>query len=325
MNPEDSAIASGRVAVRVGTSLSALGVLAFSFTFPATALALRGFGAFSAVGSRCVLAAVLAGICLTARRVPVPRRSHWRAIAVVAGGCVLGFPVLTTLALRTSSTAHSAVVTGLLPLATAVVATRLTGRRPSRAFWLAAGAGAAAVVAFSIQQSHGLPSAADLLLFAALVVCAFGYAEGGRLAGEMPGWQVIAWALVLALPVTVPLTAVALATEPVHRGTPAVLAPAILGLAYSAFLSQFAGFLAWYRGMAIIGVARASQLQLAQPLLTLIWSVLLPREQVPAAAPITAVAVLACIVVTQRARTAGPPPRHPGTTPVVDSGPRVRS
>lgn len=279
-----------------------LGVLTFSFTFPATALALQGFGAWTAAGARCVLAAALAALCLKAAKVALPARSQWRGIAVVAGGCVVGFPILTTLALRTSSTAHSAVVIGLLPLATAVVSSRLTGRRPSRAFWLAASAGAVAVVVFSIQQSHGLPTPADLLLFAAVVVCAFGYAEGGRLAAEMPGWQVIAWALVLALPVTAALTAVALATEPLHVGP-----QALLGLGYVALVSQFGGFVAWYRGMAMIGVARASQLQLAQPLLTLVWAVLLLREQVPAAAPVTAVAVLACIVVTQRARTATPP------------------
>jgi drug/metabolite transporter (DMT)-like permease len=281
-----------------------LGVLTFSVTFPGTALALRGFGAWTTAGGRCVLAATLAAICLRAAKVPLPVRGQWRGIAVVAGGCVLGFPILTTLALRTSSTAHSAVVIGLLPMATAVVSCRLTGRHPSRAFWLAAGVGAAAVVVFSIQQSQGLPTPADLLLFAALVVCAFGYAEGGRLAADLPGWQVIAWALVVALPVTVPLTAVALATEPVQFGW-----QPLLGLGYIAFVSQFAGFFAWYRGMATIGVARASQLQLAQPLLTLVWAVLLLREHIPAAAPVTAVAVLACIVVTQRARTASPAPR----------------
>ncbi|HEX3782116.1 MAG TPA: DMT family transporter [Pseudonocardiaceae bacterium] len=308
MKLHDSAISPRTVAVRAGTGLSIFGVLTFSFTFPATALALHGFGAWTTAGGRCVLGAVLAAICLKVGRVPLPSRAQWPGIAVVAGGCVLGFPILTTLALRTSSTAHSAVVVGLLPLATAAVSAMLTGRRQSRAFWLAAGAGAVAVVVFSLQQSHGVPTVADLLLFAALVVCAFGYAEGGRLAAQLPGWQVIAWALVIALPVTLPLTAVALATEPVHLGP-----QAIFGLGYVAFVSQFGGFVAWYRGMAAIGVARASQLQLAQPLLTLVWSVLLLREQVPAAAPITAVAVLACIVVTQRARSS------PGRDRPVDS------
>jgi drug/metabolite transporter (DMT)-like permease len=278
--------------------LAALGVLAFSFTFPATVWALRGFGPWTATGTRCVLAALVATACLRAFRVPLPRRDQWRGLAVVAVGCVLGFPILTTLALRTSSTAHSAVVIGMLPLATAVISSKLTGRRPSRRFWLAAAAGAVAVLAFTVSQSHGELSTADLFLFGALVLCAFGYAEGGRLATQMSGWHVIAWALVLALPVTAALTVFGMTTEPVRLG-----GEAILGLLYVALISQFGGFFVWYRGMAEIGVARASQVQLAQPLLTLAWAVLLLGERLPAAAPVTALIVLACIVVTQRART----------------------
>ncbi|MEC3979288.1 DMT family transporter [Amycolatopsis sp. H20-H5] len=298
MKLDDSATTLRRVAPATGILLSALGVLVFSFSFPATAWSLHGFGAWTTSGGRCVLAALLAAVALKACRVPLPRRTQWRGIAVVSAGCVLGFPILTTLALRTSSTAHSAVVIGMLPLATAVVSSVLTGRRPSRRFWLAAGAGAVAVLTFTVLQSQGAPSGADLLLFGALVLCAFGYAEGGRLAAEMPGWQVIAWALVVGLPVTVPLTAVALATEPIHLS-----GQAVAGFAYVALLSQSGGFVAWYKGMAQIGVARASQLQLAQPLLTLVWAVLLLHEQLPVAAPITAVVVLGCIAVTQRART----------------------
>lgn len=280
-----------------GTLLAALGVLSFSFSFPATAWALTGFGPWTSTGLRGALAGLLAAGCLAAARVPVPARRHWPGLLVVAAGCVLGFPLLTTLALRASSTAHSAVVIGVLPLATAVFAAVRTGRRPSRAFWGAAVAGAAAVLTFTLVQSHGRPTVADLCLFAALLVCAAGYAEGGRLSRELPGWQVIGWAAVASLPVTVLTTAVALPAEPVHLG-----AKALAGLAYTAVVSQFCGFVLWYRGMAAIGVPRASQLQLAQPLLTLVWSVLLLGEDLPAAAPLTAGAVLVCIAVTQRAR-----------------------
>jgi drug/metabolite transporter (DMT)-like permease len=275
--------------------LALIGVVSFSLTFPATTLALRGFGAWTVAGGRCVIAGVIAACVLAVLRVPLPARKHWPGIIVVAVGCVLGFPILTTLALRVSSSSHSAVVIGLLPLATAIVGARRARQRQSPRFWLAAACGAVAVLAFTVLQSHGTPSVADLLLFAALVVCAFGYAEGGRLASVMPGWQVIAWALVFALPVTVPITAVAIATEPIHVGVSAVL-----GLGYIALISQFGGFVVWYRGMAELGVARASQLQLAQPLLTLIWSVLLLDESLPTLAPVTAVVVLLCITVTQR-------------------------
>ncbi|MFF4274010.1 DMT family transporter [Streptomyces sp. NPDC001536] len=280
-----------------GTLVAALGVVAFSLTFPATAWGLEGFGPWSLVGVRSVLAALIAGSCLLALRVPVPARRHWAGLAVVAGGVVVGFPLLTTLALQTSTTSHAAVVVGLLPLTTALFSALRMGTRPSRTFWTAALAGAAAVLAFTVQQSGGTLTSADLYLFGALLVCAAGYTEGGRLAKVIPGWQVIGWALVLCLPLTVPAAAVALSYEPVH-----LTAHSVTGLLWVAAGSQFLGLVVWYRGMAMIGIPKASQLQLAQPLLTLVWSVLLLGEHLTPAAPLTAAAVLVCIAVTQRAR-----------------------
>jgi hypothetical protein len=156
------------------------------------------------VAVRSVLAALIAGSCLLAVRIPFPGRRHWPGLAVVAAGVVVGFPLLTTLALETSTTAHAAVVVGLLPLTTALFSALRTGTRPSRTFWTAALAGAAAVLVFTAQQSGGALTSADLYLFAALLVCAAGYTEGGRLARVMPGWQVIGWALVLCLPLSLP-------------------------------------------------------------------------------------------------------------------------
>ncbi|MGW7206807.1 DMT family transporter [Streptomyces sp. NPDC054837] len=280
-----------------GTLVAALGVVAFSLTFPATAWGLEGFGPWSLVGVRSVLAALIAGTCLLALRVPVPARRHWAGLAVVAGGVVVGFPMLTTLALRTSTTSHAAVVVGLLPLTTALFSALRMGTRPSRTFWTAALAGAAAVLAFTVQQSGGSLSSADLYLFGSLLVCAAGYTEGGRLAKVMPGWQVVGWALVLCLPFSVPATVVALSYEPVH-----LTVHSVTGLLWVAAGSQFLGLVVWYRGMAMIGIPKASQLQLAQPLLTLVWSVLLLGEHLTVAAPLTAAAVLVCIAVTQRAR-----------------------
>lgn len=230
-------------------------------------------------------------------RVPVPDRRHWAGLAVVGGGVVAGFPLLTTLALQTSTTSHAAVVVGLLPLTTAAFSAVRTGARPSRTFWTAAVAGAGVVIAFTLQESGGALSVGDLYLFGALLVCAAGYTEGGRLARAMPGWQVIGWALILCLPIALAGAAAALSFEPVRLSVHGVV-----GLVWVAAGSTFFGLYVWYRGMAEIGVARASQLQLAQPLLTLLWSVLLLGESLSPAAPVAAVAVLVCIAVTQRAR-----------------------
>ncbi|MEU1300911.1 DMT family transporter [Streptomyces shenzhenensis] len=295
--------------VGLGTLQAALGVVAFSLTFPATAWGLEGFGPWSLVAVRSVLAAVIAGCCLcvagasrergrTRGRIPLPDRGQLPGLAVVGAGVVLGFPLLTTLALETSTTAHAAVVVGLLPLTTALLSALRMGTRPSRTFWAAALAGAAAVLAFTVQQSGGSLRAADGFLFAALLVCAAGYTEGGRLARVMPGWQVIGWALVLCLPLTVPAAVLALSYEPVR-----LTAHGVAGLLWVAAGSQFLGLVVWYRGMAAIGIPKASQLQLAQPLLTLVWSVLLLGEHLTAAAPLTAAAVLVCIAVTQRSRS----------------------
>ncbi|MEU6876768.1 DMT family transporter [Streptomyces sp. NPDC046712] len=281
-----------------GTLLAALGVVSFSLTFPSTAWGLESFGPWSLVAVRSTLAALIAGAFLLAMRVPLPERRHWAGLAVVAGGVVVGFPLLTTLALQTSTTSHAAVVVGLLPLTTATLAAIRTGRRPSRTFWIAAVSGAAVVIAFTLQQSGGALSTGDLYLFGALLVCAAGYTEGGRLAQHMPGWHVIGWALILCLPLMVAGSAVALPFEPVSLS-----AHGIIGLVWVAAGSTFFGLYVWYRGMAAIGIPKASQLQLAQPLLTLVWSVTLLGESLSPAAPLAAGAVLVCIAVTQRAKS----------------------
>ncbi|WP_079425189.1 MULTISPECIES: DMT family transporter [Streptomyces] len=282
---------------RGGTALALLGVVAFSLTFPATAWGLEGFGPWSFVALRSALAAVIAGGFLIAGRVPLPAREHWAGLAVVAGGVVVGFPLLTTLALRTSTTSHAAVVVGLLPLTTAALSALRTGTRLPRAFWAAAVAGALVVLAFTLAQSGGAPSAGDAYLFGALLVCAAGYTEGGRLARLMPGWQVIGWALVLCLPPALAGSALGLAAEPVH-----LTWHGAAGLLWTAAGSTFLGLYVWYRGMAAIGAPRASQLQLAQPLLTLVWSVALLGERLSPGTPLAAGAVLVCITVTQRVK-----------------------
>jgi drug/metabolite transporter (DMT)-like permease len=281
-------------AAAVGLGL--LGVAAFSFSLPANKLAIPALGAYGMGFGRSVVAATVAGTALLAARARLPDRSQRRRLALVILGVVIGYPVLSSVAVGALGSAHSAVVVGLLPAGTAVCAVLRAGERPPWVFWLASGAGAAAVLIFAATTGAGLHPA-DLLLLVAVGLGGLGYAEGAVLSRELPGWQVIGWALVLALPITVPLTALAFTLAP--PGMPD--AAGWTGLAYMG-VSGFVGFIPWYRGLALGGVARIGQLQLVQPVLTLVWSVWLLRERVDAGTVLAALAVIACTAATQWVR-----------------------
>jgi drug/metabolite transporter (DMT)-like permease len=310
MSLEDSAIAARRVALpaahrRPGAAQAwgLLGVLAFSVSLPATRAAVPAFGPVTVGAGRAVLAAVLAGTALRLARAPLPSPAQVRRLGLVVVGVVLGFPLLSSAALQEVGAAHGAVIVGLLPIGTAVAALLRAGERPRPAFWVAGAAGALAVLVFA--RTAAAPGAgqfgirpADLLLLGAVLAGALGYAEGGALARELPGWQVIGWALVLAAPLTVPLSVVAVTVRP----PVAPDAGAWAGLAYVAAISMFGGFVAWYRGLALGGVARVGQLQLVQPVLTLAWSAALLAERVDAATVLAALAVLGCTAATQWVR-----------------------
>jgi len=282
-----------------GLVWGAIGVLAFSVSLPATRLAIAGglTGSFVGIG-RAVVAGLLALATLALMRQPLPPARLLPRLAAVAVGVVLGFPLLTALALTQVPAAHGIVVTGLLPAATAVMAVLRSGERPPLRFWLAALAGLACVLALAAAQGAGSFELADALLLAAVLLCGLGYAEGGALARELGGVQVICLALVLSLPVTAALTLARLDVASLARATPTAWA----GFAYVALVSMFAGFFAWYRGLALGGVARVGQLQLAQPVLSLLWAWLLLGEAITATMVATALGVLACVVATQWAR-----------------------
>jgi drug/metabolite transporter (DMT)-like permease len=279
--------------------LGFLGVLGFSFSLPATRLAVEELDPWFVGIGRAAAAAALAALVLLVVRSPRPSRSQVGRLALVSLGVVFGFPVLTALALQELTAAHGAVIVGLLPAATAIMAVVRAGERPSLGFWLASAAGLIAVLAFAASRGAGLPSAADLLALGAVLLGAVGYAEGGALAREMGGWQVICWALLLSAPLTVPISLVL-----VGGAVPSAGADAWLGFAYVTLVSMFLGFFAWYAGLARGGVAKIGQVQLAQPVLTLGWSAWLLGEEVGAATVLAAVAVLLSVVATQRTRVA---------------------
>jgi drug/metabolite transporter (DMT)-like permease len=254
VTPQLGRVADGRVAGGVGLGL--LGVLAFSGTLPATRFALAG-GLdpwFIAMG-RAAVAAALAGAYLLVTGAPRPTRRQMRGLVLVSAGVIVGFPVLSTLALTSAGAAHGAVVIALLPAATALAAVARAGERPSRGFWAAAGAGLLVVVAFAAWESGGGLTPADGLLLAATAICGLGYAEGGVLAREIGGPRTIAWALVITTPLTVPAAAAL-----VLAATPDAAASAWAGFAYVSAISMFLGFFAWYAGLARGGVARIGQL-----------------------------------------------------------------
>ncbi|MDQ6836262.1 MAG: DMT family transporter, partial [Actinomycetota bacterium] len=287
---------------RQGLGWAALGVLAFSFTFPATVLAERSFDPLVVGAGRSVISAVIAAATLRLSGARLPERRHWPGLVGVALGCGIGFGVLTALALHHTSSTHGAVVIGLLPAATAVVAVLRVGDRPGPWFWFASLLGTAVVTGYALSRGAGSLRPADLLLLAAVVVAAVGYAEGGRLAREMPGWEVVGWGLLLSFPLAVGLTIVgAVRAPPIH-----ITVPALLAFAYVGTVSTFYGFFAWYRGLAEAGVARASQTQLAQPLLTIVWSVPLLGETLDPVALLAALVVGGCVLITQRARASEP-------------------
>ncbi len=281
-----------------------LGVLAFSLTLPASIAALPAFGAVTVGLGRAVPAALLGAVCLLAARAVRPTVVQWRRLALVAVGVVVGFPLCSALALRDTTSAHGAVLIGLLPAATAAFAVLRGGERPRWPFWAACGFGMTTVLVFAAVQGAGQVRVADLWLLAAVALAALGYTEGAVLARELGGWQVISWALLLALPAVVAVTLVW--GEPWHAPD----TNAWLGMAYLSAVSMFAGFYAWYRGLALGGIARISQLQLLQPVLTLAWSALLLSEYVSPATAGAAVLVIAAVAVTQRTRR-GPRP-EPG-------------
>ncbi|APA69290.1 DMT family transporter [Janthinobacterium sp. 1_2014MBL_MicDiv] len=281
-----------------GLLLGLIAVALFSLTLPFTRMAVAELDpTFVALG-RALVAACLAGLWLWHQRAPLPRREQWLPLALVSLGCVLGFPWLTSIAMRSLPASHGAVLVGILPLATAVFAVLRGKERPSPGFWLMAVAGTALVVAFALRQGGGSFHLADVLMFAAVVLGALGYAEGGRLAQSMPGQHVISWALLLAVPFVLPV--VLWNAWPQRALMAQASTAAWLSFAYISVFSMFIGFFFWYRGMALGGVARVGQTQLLQPFLTLLGAAVLLGEPLTGASLLFAGAVIAVVAAGRK-------------------------
>ncbi|TFV39628.1 DMT family transporter [Bradyrhizobium niftali] len=272
-----------------------LGVIIFSGSLPATRVAVGGFSALFLTSARAVIAALIGAAVLGLLRQARPQRNDLASLAIVSIGVVAGFPLLTALALQHITSAHSIVFIGLLPLSTAIFAVLRGGERPQPLFWLFAILGSATVAGFALSNGGSASIAGDLLMVAAIVLCGLGYAEGAALSRRLGGWQVISWALLLAVPLMVP---VAILTLPSTWS--GITAPAWIGLAYVSIFSMFVGFIFWYRGLAIGGIARVGQLQQLQPFFGLALAGLLLHEPVAWSMIAATALVVACVFFARR-------------------------
>lgn len=272
-----------------------LGVLIFSGSLPATRVAVMDFDPVFLTGARAVIAGLLALGLLTAFRQKRPTGRDLVSLVVVALGVVVGFPLLTALALQHVTSAHSIVFVGLLPLATAIFGVLRGGENPKPVFWVFSCLGSALVAGFALSQGLAASPAGDLLMLAAIIVCGLGYAEGAKLSRSLGGWQVISWALVLALPM---MLALSLYTLPLSFA--AIGSPAWAGLAYVSLFSMLIGFIFWYRGLAQGGIAAVGQLQLLQPFFGLALAASLLHEPVSPSLMIVTLCVVGCVAGAKR-------------------------
>lgn len=267
-----------------------VGMLIFSVSLPATRAAVMDFEPLFLSVARASIAGLLGLLALLLLREKRPAANDLQALVLVALGVVVGFPLLTALALQQVTAAHSLVFVGLLPLCTAGFGVLRGGERPRPAYWIFAVLGAALVVGYALAQGAASTRGGDVLMLLAILACGLGYAEGGRLARRLGGWQVISWGLVLALPVMLPL---ALVSRP--ESFQGVSAAAWMGLAYVSLFSMLIGFVFWYRGLALAGIVGVGQLQLLQPFFGLAFAALLLHESIGWQIPLVAAGVAACV------------------------------
>lgn len=272
-----------------------LGVIIFSGSLPATRVAVANFSPMFLTSARAVIAALLGTIFLFVLRQTKPERRDIFPLALVAIGGVVGFPLLTALALQHITAAHSIVFIGMLPLATAIFGVLRGGERPKPAFWLFSIIGAAAVAGFALYGSDGGDLMGDLLMIAAILVCGLGYAEGATLSRRLGGWQVISWALLLSLPI---MAAIAIFTLPNTWSNVGV--PAWIGLAYVSIFSMMVGFIFWYRGLALGGIAGVGQLQLLQPFFGFLLAAIFLHEPIAWTMIASTVIVVVCVAGAKR-------------------------
>ncbi len=273
-----------------------VGVLVFAFTLPMTRVAVQSFDPWLVGMARASIGGLFAAFLLLATRSRSPTASEWRGIALSCTGVIVGWPVFSSVAMQTVPSSHGAVLSGLIPLATAIVSAARSGESLSRRFWLLSLLGAVLVLMYAFYIGEGALQAGDLWLALAVFMAGVGYAEGGRVARTLGGWRTICWCLAASLPLTIPASlwlAFPMAHDPSSQS--------VMALLYLAICSSLLGFFPWYKAMAMGGVARIGQVQLAQPFLTILISALWLGEQVDLLTWLSCVLIIVIIAASRRA------------------------
>jgi drug/metabolite transporter (DMT)-like permease len=279
-----------------GMFLGLVGVVSFGLTLPATRFIIPYFEPVFIGLGRAVIASFVAALLLIATKQTRPSRNQFYQLLGVASGVVVGFPILSAWAMQTVPASHGGVVLGVLPLATAIVGSVVSNEKPSVAFWICGIVGSAVVIAYSLLQGVGEFQTGDFFLLGAIVSAATGYALGGKLSKEIGGWQVICWALVISFPfIIVPAW-----LEAPQEAVGSLPLNVLLSFLYLALVSQLFGFFFWNKGLALGGVARVSQTQLLQPIVTLVASALLINETINVQTIVFAILVIVTVAIGKK-------------------------
>ncbi|MBI6681944.1 DMT family transporter [Pseudomonas viridiflava] len=287
----------------MGMTLGLLGVIIFSLTLPMTRVVVQEMHPLLNGIGRALLAAIPAAALLYWRREKWPTRQQLKGLMLVIAGVIIGFPILSAWAMQTLPASHGALVNGIQPLFVAIYAAWLSHERPSKAFWACAALGSALVLGYALMNGAGSIQVGDLWMLGAIAVGGLGYAEGGRLAKEMGGWQVICWALVMSSPL---LLGPFLYMAAQHQGP--ISTQTWWAFGYVAFFSQFLGFFAWYSGLAMGGISRVSQIQLLQIFFTMALSALFFGEHIEPMTWVFAAAVIATVMLGRKTVVVAPKP-----------------
>lgn len=253
--------------------LGFIGIAIFSVTLPVSRIAVTQLPPTVVTFGRALVAGLLACLVLAWRRPGWPQRQQWLWIAACAVGVVFGFPYFSTLAMQTVPASNGAIITGMLPLATALMGAWLNHERLKRRFWLWSLIGFAMVLAFAFWRGNGQPLQGDWAMLAAVALGALGYACGGRLATSLGGINTICWALLLTLPINLALTVV---NWPANAQT--ISTATWLCMAYLSVFSMFVGFFFWYNALALGGIGKVGLIQLLQPFLTVMVASMINAE-----------------------------------------------